>query len=244
MMQLEGGIIVGVLGQWASGKSTAAETLVRHLGGEGKVVFLTDFVTFGRQAVEHLLELGDARVKLGIEEDGGQWLEGEQASVWLRPEEDLSTVDFNTLRFWVDDELIPAWLDKARVELGHQICGRSAEAKPIVVEAGFGQHPVGHTVAELFAALERAGVGPEQVRWIIVEAGYDVRLERNENRRYGPPADVFVKYAADGGDLEPDQQTRLEERGARITRVSNDHNDINRFRTDIIAAFEGMFRGV
>ena len=33
MLEREGEIIVGVLGQWASGKSTAAKTLVEHLGG-------------------------------------------------------------------------------------------------------------------------------------------------------------------------------------------------------------------
>ena len=38
-MNLEGQIVVGVLGQWASGKSTAAKTLVSYLGGEENVVF-------------------------------------------------------------------------------------------------------------------------------------------------------------------------------------------------------------
>jgi hypothetical protein len=42
MAELEGPIIVGILGQWASGKSTAASTLVRYLGGADKVVFISD----------------------------------------------------------------------------------------------------------------------------------------------------------------------------------------------------------
>ena len=42
MGELEGEIIVGILGQWASGKSTASGTLVRYLGGEGEVIFISD----------------------------------------------------------------------------------------------------------------------------------------------------------------------------------------------------------
>jgi hypothetical protein len=53
----------------------------------------------------------------------------------------------------------------------------------------------------------------------------------------------FDRFAADGGDLDPDQQKSWEERGAEITRVPNDHDDIKRFRADIIAAFEAMFGG-
>ena len=42
MTETQAEIVVGVLGQWASGKAEAARTLIRHLGGEGPVVFLTD----------------------------------------------------------------------------------------------------------------------------------------------------------------------------------------------------------
>ena len=62
--------------------------------------------------------------------------------------------------------------------------------------------------------------------------------------RIGPPVDVFARYAADGGDMDPDVQSRIEERGAIIKRVPNDHSDIERFRADIIAAFDEMFKGV
>ena len=55
---------------------------------------------------------------------------------------------------------------------------------------------------------------------------------------------MFARYAADGGDLDPDHQNRLEERGTIIKRVPNDHNDIERFRTDIITAFKEMFGDV
>jgi len=85
MADSEGEIIVGVLGQWASGKSAAASTLVRYLGGEGEVVFINDRVLLARQAVKHILELGDSKVKLGIEDDGRQRLEGELATVYLGP---------------------------------------------------------------------------------------------------------------------------------------------------------------
>ncbi len=82
------------------------------------------------------------------------------------------------------------------------------------------------------------------VKWIIVEAGYDRSSEGNEKRLVSVPAELFDRYAADGGDLDPDHQNRLEEQGTIIKRVPNDHDDIERFRADIIAAFEEMFRGM
>jgi hypothetical protein len=250
MIELEGEIIVGILGQWASGKSAAARTLIRYLGGEGEVAFINDRELFAGQAVNHILELEDSKVTFSIEDDGRQRLEGEHATVWLGPGEDLKTVDLSTLVFAVHDNLLPAWLNRARVELGYQICERFADGKPIVIEAGFGKNPFDHTISDLFIAVEEAGVEPKQVKWIIVEAGYDKRSERNEKRRLdytditGPPVDVFARYAADGGDLDPDHQNRLEEQGTIIERVPNNHDDIERFRADIIAAFEEMFRGV
>ena len=66
MIGSEGEIIVGVLGQWASGKSTAARTLVEYLGGEGRVVFINDQELVASQAVNHILELEDSKVKLSI----------------------------------------------------------------------------------------------------------------------------------------------------------------------------------
>ena len=241
MIERGGEIIVGILGQWASGKSTAAETVVEYLGGEGRVVFLNDFVFFAAQAVNHVRELESPRVTSSIEDDGRQRLEGEHATVWLGPGEDFDTVELSSLRFDVDDDVMPAWLKRARVELGTQICERSAEGIPIVIEAGFGKYPVDHTIPDLFVALEEAGVAPKQVKWIIVEAGYDKRAERNEKRRRGPSVEVFATYAADGGDLDPDDQNRLEEQGTITKRVPNEHDDIERFRADIIAAFEDMF---
>jgi hypothetical protein len=243
MTGLEGVVIVGVLGQWASGKSTAAVTLVEYLGGEGQVGFLSDFAHLARQAVNHVLELEDPKVGWSLEEDGSQRLAGEDAIVWLRPGEDLTTVDLSVLHFDVRDDVVPAWLNRARVELGKQICEASAEGKPIVVEAAFGRKPPDHTISDLFVALEQGGADPKQVRWILVEAGYDKRSERNEKRRHGPSVEVFATYAPDGGDLDPDQQRRWEEEGMIIRRVSNDHDDIGRFRADVIAAFEEMFRG-
>jgi ABC-type oligopeptide transport system ATPase subunit len=235
MIELEGEIIVGILGQSASGKTAAARTLVRHLGGEGKVVFLSDRVLFASQAVNHILELEDSKVVVSIEDDGRQRLDGELATIWLDPGEDLRTVDVSTLDFRVHDD----------------IRERSADGKPIVIEAAFGpnieptsENPYGRTISDLFTRLEETRVEPGQVKWIIIEAGFDKRSERNEKRPGRVPVDIFARYAADGGDLDPDHQNRLEEQGAIIKRVPNDHDDIERFRADIIAAFEEMFRGV
>ena len=240
MIESTGEIIVGILGQWASGKTAAAETLIRYLGGEGKVAFITDRELFASQAVNHILEL-DSKVTLSIEDDGRQRLDGEHATIWLGPGEDLRTVDLGTLRFDVYDDVIPIWLNGARVELGHQIRERSAGGKPIVIEAGFGKNPFDHTISDLLIRLEEAGVEAKQVKWIIVEAGFDKRSERNQKRRSRVPVDVFARYAIDGGDLDPEHQNRLEEQGTIIKRVPNDHDDIGRFRADIIAAFEEMF---
>jgi hypothetical protein len=242
MIKPRGEIIVGILGQWASGKSTAARTLIGYLGGEGEVAFITDRELFAGQAVNHILELDDSKVTLSIEDDGRQRLDGEHATVWLGPGEDLKTVDMSTLfDFDVHENVLPAWLNRARIELGYQICERSADTKPIVIEAGYGKNPFDHTISDLFKAVEEAGIQPKQVKWIIVEAGYDKRSQRNQKRRDRVPVDVFDRYAADGGDLDLDHQNRLEEQGTIIKRVFNNHDDIERFRADIIAAFEEMF---
>ena len=92
MLELAG-VIVGILGQWALGKSTAARTLVGYLGGEDKVVFITDITLFSSQAINHVLELGSKAVS-SIEADGRQRLKGEHATVWLGPGEDLKICRF------------------------------------------------------------------------------------------------------------------------------------------------------
>lgn len=236
----DGDVIVGVLGQWASGKSTAVSTLVEHLGGEGEVVILNDAAFFGEQAINHVLEQRESTAKLTIEDDGSQRWEGECATIWLAPGQDWEAIDAVNLRYKVSDDVVAAWLDKARIELGNQIRERAGAGRPVVVEVGFGEYPQGHGIAELLSRLEEAGVRPGAVKWIIVEASFEKRAERNERRRFGPPRDVFAKYASDGGDLDPDDQQRLEERGAVISRVSNDHDDVVRFRSDILAAVERM----
>ena len=243
-MELAGEVIVGVLGQWASGKSTASKTLIGYLGGEGNVAFINDQWLFSGQVVNYLLELEASKVVSSIEDDGRRRLSAERATIWLRPGQDLRTVDLAGLQFDVPEDTLADWLNSARVELAHRICDGCPEGKPMVVEAGFGEHPSDHTVTDLLLGLEEAGVEPGQVKWIMVEAGYDKRSERNEKRRGGPPVDLFARYATDGGDLEPDYQKRLEEQGTVIQRVPNDHDDIERFRADIIAAFEEMFTGV
>ena len=53
MIEHKGKIIVGILGQWASGKSTATRMLIEYLGGEGKVVFIHDQELLINQAVNH-----------------------------------------------------------------------------------------------------------------------------------------------------------------------------------------------
>mgnify|MGYP001826415334 CR=1 FL=1 len=244
MTEPEGGIIVGVLGQWASGKTSASRTLIEYLGGEDKVAFINDQYLFAGQAVKYLLELDGSQVTCTLEDDGTRRLEGEYAKVWLGPGEDLESVDLSTVRWNLHEDVIPAWLNRARVEVGYQIRAMSAAGKPIVIEAGFGPHPTDHTIADLFIALAEAGVEPKQVKWIIVEVGYDKRAERNRKREGGVPVDLFDRYAVDGGDLDPDHQNRLERKGTLIKRVRNDHDDFERFRADIIAAFEEMFGGV
>jgi hypothetical protein len=258
MAEHKGEIVVGVLGQWASGKSTAASTLVNYLGGEDAVIFITDRILIARQAAHHILELEDSKVKRSIEDDGRQQLEGELAVVYLGPGEDLETIDLNTLLFDLHDEvyddLAPGaytWLDLARLELGSQIRERSGEGKPIVIEAGFGtntkpkgENPFSHTISDLFMRLEESGVEPNQVKWILIEAGYEIRSERNRKRPDSVPAVEFDRFAADGGDLDPDHQKSWEEQGTTIKRVPNEHDDIEKFRADIIAAFEELYRTV
>jgi hypothetical protein len=251
------GIIVGVLGQWASGKTTAARTLIDYLGGEEEVVFISDRVLLASQAVNHILELGESGVKRTIADDGRQRLEGERTTVWLRPGEDLASVDLGSLQFDLPhdvdtDEKAPFcdWLTEAKVELGRRICASHSGGKPVVIESGFGtnmeprgERPFSHTIADLFASLEEGGAHPRRVGWIIVEAGYERRSARNRRRADSVPAVEFDRYAADGGDLDPAEQRRWEREGTVIRRVWNNHDDVERFRADVIAAFEEMFGG-
>ncbi len=256
MADLEGVTVVGVLGQWASGKSTAAKTLVEHLGGEEDVVFVDDRALIAGLAIRHIIELGDSGVVSSVEEDGTQRLEGELTTIYLRPGEELDTVDPRGLLFdlhhvFLDDGM-PAWCSwfhRARAELGYQIRERSADGKPIVIEAGFGtntvptgENPFCHTVADLFMRLEDAGVAPNEVGWIVVEAGYETRSRRNQERPDTVPAVEFDRYAADGGDLDAEDQKRWEERGMIMKRVPNEHDDVERFKADIIAAYKEIFR--
>jgi hypothetical protein len=248
MTEPHAGIVVGVLGQWASGKSEAARTLVKHLGGEGNVVFLSDRVLWISQLINHMLELDDSEVSVSVEDDGRQRLDSELVTVWLRPGEDLGTVEPSTLNAEVyDDDVLLAWRRKGKVELGRQILKSSAGRKPVIVEAAFGpnpegegENPYGRTISDLFARLERAGVELRQVKWIIVEARLTTRSERNARRQDKIPIDFFERFAADGGDLAPDHERRLIEQGTQISRVPNDHDDVERFRANIVAAFEAM----
>jgi hypothetical protein len=243
------GVVVGVLGQWASGKTEAARTLIRHLGGEGEVVFLTDRALFASQAIKHVLEHRDSEVVVHIEDDGRQRFDCEPVTIWLDPGEDLTSVEPSTLKFDMhDDELLLAFRRRAKIELGHQIRERSAGGQPVVIEAAFGPNPeetgenlYGRTIADLFRRLEGAGVEPGQVKWIIVEAGCDTRATRNAKREDKIPVRYFERFAADGGDLAPDHERRLVEQGTLIRRVPNDHDDVGRFRADIVAVFEEMF---
>jgi hypothetical protein len=251
MTESQAGIVVGVLGQWASGKTEAARTLVEHLGGEGKVVFLTDRGLFANQVISHVLEREDSEVRVCIEDDGRQRLDCDLVTVWLDPGESLRSVEPSTLNFDVhDDEALIAFRKRAKMELGHLIRERSAGGKPVVIEVAFGPNPeqagentYGRTIADLFARLEGAGVEPRQVRWIIVEAGCETRAERNAKRPDSIPDHYFERFAADGGDLAPDHERRLVEQGTLIKRVPNDHHDVARFRADVVAACEDMLGG-
>jgi hypothetical protein len=258
MEEYEGEKIVGVLGQWASGKSTAAETLVRYLGGKGEVILIDDRELLASRAVNSILELEDSKVKRSIETDGRRRIEGELATVYLGPGEDLKTIDLSTLLFDLNENVydsVPlesySWIDEVRLELGNQIRERTTGGKPIVIEAGFGtntdprgENPFRHTISDLFERLEEAGVGPKQVKWIFIEASYEKRAERNHRRKDTVPDAEFDRFAADGGDLTPDQQKKWVARGTTLIRVPNEHDDIERFKAEIIAAFEELFKDV
>ena len=248
MAETEGGIVVGILGQWASGKTEAARTLIRHLGGEGNVVFLTDRDLLTEQALGYFLGLDDSEIMTTMEPDGRRRLQGEHAVSWLGPGQELDSVELNRFRWRPDDEVLGLWHDAARLALGKQIYARSAEERPVVIEAAFGPdmeelggRPLWLSIAHLFTQLEEAAVDPRFVRWIIVEAGLDVRAERNQRRGADVPVDIFDRLAADGGDLTLEQQKEWEKRGLVLRRVRNDHDNIERFRSDIIAAFEEVF---
>jgi hypothetical protein len=253
-MGLQSGVVVGVLGQWASGKSTAARTLVDHLGGDDEVIFLTDRVLLGQHVVKYVLRREESEVKRAIEADGSRRFAGPLATYWLPPGEELSTVDLNYLRFDLHQDVydkVPAgacsWLNEVRIELGRQILARAAEGKPIVVEAGFGsnqqprgENPFCHNVDDLFVRLGQAGLEPDRVKWILIEASYATRRARNHRRIDVVPDLEFDRFAADGGDLDPEQARYWSERGITLKRVTNDHHDVQRFKRDITAACDEL----
>jgi hypothetical protein len=51
----------------------------------------------------------------------------------------------------------------------------------------------------------------------------------------------FDRFAADGGDLNPEQEAAWRARGLQISRVQNDHADIERFKSDLIAACDELY---
>ena len=248
MTKYAGEIIVGILGQWASGKSSAAKILIRYLGGENKTIFITDRVFVVGQAVKYILGEENSKGILSLEADGSQRLDSDHGTVWLSPEEDLQSVDLNRVRIDIPDDIydkeLPAWLNNARLELGNEILKKAAEGKPIVIEAGFGKIPIDHTISDLFLRLGEAGVDPKRVKWIVIEASFEIRSKRNERRQDTVPDHLFNRYAGGGGDLDPDQQKRLGERGTTIRRVFNDHNNFEKFKADLIAAFTEMYGDV
>jgi hypothetical protein len=251
MSESYAGVVVGVLGQWASGKSEAARTLIHHLGGEGNVVFLSDRGLFASQAIRHVLGLEDSEVLVRVEDDGRQRLDCDLLTIWLPLGEELRSVEPSSIRFEMyDDKVLDSFRRRAKMELGHQIHERAADGKPIVIEAAFGpnpaeagENPYGRTIVDLFARLEGAGVEPCRVKWIIVEASCDTRAARNAKRADKIPDHYFERFAAGGGDLAPEHERRLVEQGTLIRRVPNDHDDIDRFRADIVSAFEELYGG-
>jgi hypothetical protein len=256
MGELDQEIIVGILGQWASGKSTAADTLIGYLGGRDEVSFINDRELLARQAVNYLLGLDDSKIVRNIEDDGRQRIEGDLAIVYLGPGDDLETINLSTLLFDLHDDIydtVPlgenSWIDEVRLQLGNQIHGRAAEGKPIVIEAGFGtnadprgENPFSHTISDLFDRLEETGIGPTKVKWIVIQASYEKRAGRNRKRKDTVPEAEFDRFAADGGDLSPDQQAKWEALGTALIRVPNEHDDIDKFRADIISAFRELYK--
>jgi hypothetical protein len=255
MTEQAGQIIVGVLGQWASGKTTASSILVQYLGGKEEVIFINDRALLANLAVNYILELEESEVQHIVGEDGSQDFRSELVSIFLRPGEELTTADLNMLLFDLHDGIydnVPLgsynWMDLVRIEMGKQILQESAVGKPIVIEAGFGtnsdpsgENPFSHSITDLFLRLEETGIEPDLVKWIIIEASYDIRSQRNQAREDTVPAVEFDRFAADGGDLEPDEQVALESRGAVLKRVPNNHHDVGIFKADIVARFRELF---
>jgi hypothetical protein len=256
MAEQNGEIIVGVLGQWASGKTTASSTLLQHLGGEDKVHFINDRAILAGQAIQHILNLEEDKIEHLIKEDGSQEFRSDLVTVFLPPGEDFSSVDLNMLLFDLHSGVYDnvsrslGLFDKTRLEVGYQIQENLGGGKPIVIEVGFGtntdpkgENPFHHSLPDFFEKLEEAGMDVCRVKWIIIEVGYETRARRNRQRPDMVPEAEFAQYAADGGDLDPAEQAAWEARGIVLRRVDNGHDDKNKFKADIIAAFEDMHVG-
>ena len=252
MNELNRGVIVGVLGQWASGKTLAAKTLIQHLGGKEEVIFLTDRVLFASQVIDYISTLEESKLLVSVDDDGRRRYKGELAVLWLNPGEQLRSVDPETLDFDIyNDQIMIEWRTNAKVELGNQIRERSKSRKPVVVEAAFGpntepdvEYLYGRTIADLFARLENAGADPSQIAWLIISTSFENRFKRNEMRRDKIPPEYFLTYSADGGDFTHEQEKLWAGRGTIIQRIDNNHDDVERFRSEILAAFEDSLRSL
>ena len=175
--------------------------------------------------------------------------------MYLRPGETINNVDQNTLLFDLHKDVydkVPlgsySWMDKAWFKLGQQILDVSRGEKPVVIEAGFGtnteprgENPFNQSKSVLFERLKDAGVELDVVKWIIIGASYDIRSMRNQARMDSVPPYEFKRLAADGGDLDRKYEQRLMEEGATIRRVPNEHNNIYRFKTDIVSTFQSIY---
>ena len=86
-------VVVGVLGECASDKSTAARILVDHLGGPDQVIFLDDRSLVAAHAVEHVRQLPETQLERSVDAAGLNKISGPLMTVRPPPGETLDTVD-------------------------------------------------------------------------------------------------------------------------------------------------------
>lgn len=231
-----------VAGQWGSGKTLACRHITDWLGGDKKVLFLSDRVAYALVAIDHLTSLG-YRTEPGV--DGGVILRGRHADAYLRPGERLDSVSPDVLRFHIfNDGLIK----EGRLDIGRWVMDMMGEQKIGLLELAVGfniktrEQPDAfqESLSHFLDLTERVGVNPSMLRVLYVEAGYDIRWARNQERDDPVPERAFQQYASEAGQLTKAEQEALEHQGAVIIRVPNGYSDEDRFRQELHEKYEAL----
>lgn len=231
-----------IVGEFASGKTTAAGFVENQLRVNGEVLSNSDREEYARGVLHDLREHQQSTEMMG---EGRLVVRGRHATAFVTEGEDFSSTPLYELSFRVHDNTIPY---EARRRLGFWMLAGLDDEMPRVMEIAIGtnkssegENPFSHTLADFVDIVEEVGVLPEHLRIIYLEASFETRSQRNQRRPDPVPWEAFEQYAAEGGGLTLGFAQELQERGAVIVRVNNDHDNLLKFQREVEGAFRSLY---